>query len=61
MQQLIRRVDSRVGHFPPFLNVNYTGCPRKSGTADFQYITSCNCYIFFTSLDKASSAEENDT
>ena len=38
----------------------YTACPKKSGTVDFQYLTG-QIFFFFTSLDKISSAEENDT
>ena len=40
---------------------NYTACPKKSGTADFQYLAGKKCHIFLTSLDKTSSAKENDT
>ena len=41
--------------------MRYTGCPQKSGTSDFQYLASSKCHIVLTPLDKASSAEENDT
>ena len=40
---------------------NYTECSQKGGTVDFQYLANKKCYIFFTLLDKTSSAEENDT
>ena len=39
----------------------YTGCPKKGGTAGFQYLASSKCHIWFTLSVKASSAEENDT
>ena len=38
----------------------YRVSQKKSGTADFQYLAGQKCHIFLTSLDKTSSAEEND-
>ena len=40
---------------------NYTGCPIKSGTADFQYTLQSKSTVCFTSSNKATSAEEIDT
>ena len=39
----------------------YTGCPRKSGMADFSVHCELKALYISTSLDKAYSAEENDT
>ena len=50
---------SRYSLFHPFSQ--YTGCPPKSGTADFQYPASKKCQVFLTSLNRASYIEENDT
>ena len=30
----------------PNKQTNYTGCPRKSGTVDFQYFTKQKCNVF---------------
>ena len=43
------------------MKIAYTGCPRKSGTADFKYFASKMCHTFLHSLNKTFSAEENDT
>ena len=40
----------------------YTGCPKKAEWRIFSTLRAKSVYFFmFTSLDKASSAEENDT
>ena len=41
-------------------SANYTGCPQKAERWIFSTLLAKNV-IFFTSLDEASSAEENDT
>ena len=45
---------------PPPLDKTYTGCPKKAERWIFNTLRAKNV-IFLTSLDKASSAEENDT
>ena len=41
--------------------VFYTGCPQKAERQIFSTLRAKSVIFFFTSLDKASSAEENDT
>ena len=54
--------ENQLGKFFIFtIYQNYTGCPPKSGTADFPVPCELKISSFFTSLDKASSAEKNDT
>ena len=63
---LIMRHRLRLGQDPSYRNrsiiyISIPGVPKKSGTADFQYLASQKYDIFFTSLVKASSAEEIDS
>ena len=44
-----------------YLSIYYTGCPKKKRKGRFSVPCELKISYFFTLLDKASSAEENDT